>query len=369
MNEKLGNLQAHRGIAALMVVLFHAAIIESQLELADYPLMPFRWLGSGGVELFFTLSGFIIMYVHRDWFGKPAQVPMFLVRRMWRIYPAYWAAFALCLAWYYFHAGSSPFAADRLESFGRALVLLPQGKPHPWVPQAWTLVHELAFYGTFAVLLLVPRRIAGLALGVWFVFVLARNYTGMDPVSNRFTKLWAGPCVIEFLLGAAVGGFLRPQWGRYASLMLIVAGVWFASAVAVMYEPLYWQKIPMESRAILWAVPSALLIASFASADLTKRFGLPRWLQTIGEASYSIYLIHLLTQPMISSAWHDWHLGHRGIKHYLWIAALVSGAIAGGWLLYVCVERPCLNAMKRWLKKDSKRKLESISPSIQRRAA
>ncbi|UVK49326.1 acyltransferase family protein (plasmid) [Mesorhizobium sp. AR07] len=94
------NIQGLRAIAALMVVFSHSF----------WPLVPMRahWspvfvgaIGPAGVDLFFVISGFVV-FLSADRLGKGAEstgmlraLREFVVRRVFRIYPVYWIAFAI----------------------------------------------------------------------------------------------------------------------------------------------------------------------------------------------------------------------------------------------------------------------------------
>src|SRR5580698_4161777 len=87
-----GSLQAGRGIAALMVVLFHTIIFFAGDSWDRYSLhLAFRTAGLAlGVEYFFVLSGAVILLAHRDDIGHIATVPSYLWKRFRRVYPIYW---------------------------------------------------------------------------------------------------------------------------------------------------------------------------------------------------------------------------------------------------------------------------------------
>ena len=84
-------IQAGRGIAAMMVVLFHIGASFAAQKYFHEPLFAqiFRF-GSSGVEFFFVLSGFIIYFAHRKDFSQPQRLGRFLLRRALRLYPTYW---------------------------------------------------------------------------------------------------------------------------------------------------------------------------------------------------------------------------------------------------------------------------------------
>ena len=95
---KLLGIQAARGIAALLVVAYHA---ERALSLPQYvgrmPLDGITGFGHAGVDFFFVLSGFIILTVHGVDLGQPGRFRRYAARRVCRIYPPYWIVTALVL--------------------------------------------------------------------------------------------------------------------------------------------------------------------------------------------------------------------------------------------------------------------------------
>ena len=92
MSAKLCNLHALRGVACLLVFLFHVTAMESKM--GAFPgspfLVPFRYVGHSGVELFFIISGFILTWAHFQDLGDRSALGRYAFKRFWRIYPPYW---------------------------------------------------------------------------------------------------------------------------------------------------------------------------------------------------------------------------------------------------------------------------------------
>src|SRR5579872_2146684 len=94
---RLTSIEAGRGIAASLVVLYHAARHIDE----NYGLPWLRALfqfGHAGVDFFFVISGFIILFVHYDDLGQPGRLGRYVERRFTRLMPTYWVALALTLA-------------------------------------------------------------------------------------------------------------------------------------------------------------------------------------------------------------------------------------------------------------------------------
>ncbi len=105
-NGKLTLIQTGRGVAACLVVLFHATgLVESPLYWNHSVLGGAFHFGFSGVEFFFVLSGFIIYWAHARDLGRPEQLRKYAWRRFTRIYPTYWVVLALVTPVFLFWKG------------------------------------------------------------------------------------------------------------------------------------------------------------------------------------------------------------------------------------------------------------------------
>jgi peptidoglycan/LPS O-acetylase OafA/YrhL len=338
MRPSLANLQALRGAACLLVVLYHVG----GWELLTWPrvhwLYPLRWAGFAGVDLFFALSGFILTWAHADAVGRPGRLPGYLLRRAWRIGPPFWAAMLLGI-------GLTTLAGGEVPAVGWAAWLLLPGEPNPLVPVAWSLGYELVFYLAFGGLLLLPRRTAVAAGGGWAAAVIAGGVTGSSP-TGRWEAVALGPFVLEFLGGAAAAVLVRGGMVGRPRSWLLLAGAWAAGGLLVAGGPgpddlpaAVWRRV------LVFGPPAVLAVYALAAGDRTGTLALSRRLRPLGDASYSIYLLHV----PIGSVVFDLTLGmhHRQVPHLLWLAGMIGAGVGGGWLMYRLVERPLLGLAKR----------------------
>jgi len=88
--SKIQNIQALRGIAVIAVVFSHLVIIEKKYGGSETILPEFLLFGKFGVDLFFVISGFIMVTITRSKFQIPREALKFFYRRVARIYPLYW---------------------------------------------------------------------------------------------------------------------------------------------------------------------------------------------------------------------------------------------------------------------------------------
>ena len=345
MKAHFHNLQALRGVACLLVVLYHVVGFESKFGLETPLLREVRWFGFAGVDLFFVLSGFLITTTTCRDLGRPAAVPGYLFRRAWRIFPAYWAAMAVATAFggvvFGWPVGSPGWAAG----WPRWLTLTPTAAPNPVIGQAWTLTYEVMFYAAFGLLLVLPPRAAAAALGGWAVVVaVAAARAGLPGAAD--TDQVVSPFVLEFLGGCAVAG-LDARGVRRGGRVALVGGLVYAAAgvglarglVAMPYD---LAMAHTHLRVLVFGPPAMLIV--YGLVALEGRCRVPGWLRRVGDGSYSLYLLH--TTVILAAAVAGMWFPHTRLTHTLWVAATFAAAVALGLLFHRWVERPLLNLAK-----------------------
>lgn len=318
--ETLDNVQALRGVAVLLVVFFHLHGLESTFVEGVRLLPDLCRAGRGGVDLFFVISGLVMVVSTRGRSGRPGEPGRFLLRRGLRIYPLYWFYSILSLSVFLLPAGSVTAAwneVDLLPSF----LLWPQEKP-PLLGVGWTLWHELYFYAVFALLLIGGQ--AGLARRIilWAGLVVAGGgayWRWLDPPAVSLLRIATDPMTLEFAAGALIGWRLVQGGGRRWGWPVLLGGVALWAGAAVFLPEGLTGSVPDRwQRVFLLGVPAALLVYGAAALEADRSWLLPRWLVWTGQASYSIYLSHTLVLAV----------GRR-----LWFAVAERGHLAaGGWL-------------------------------------
>jgi exopolysaccharide production protein ExoZ len=339
----LQSLQAFRGLAALAVLLSHlTALFHSKLGI-DLDCQ--RWLrpGSLGADFFFVLSGFIIFYTHRSDIGLPTSARKFITRRLTRLYPVFLSVCAIRLM-YVWMAG----APDDCFSPGRiaaSLLMLPQSGP-PLLDVAWTLSYELLFYMMFLFLILCGARMWLLFYG-HAAFVLAANAPGMPhwefPASFAFS-----PYFLEFYAGCLACHLMaRRTWSNRAALLLaglaliLFGWLWLTDVISGL------PRMTSFRSALFWGTAFSLVTLGAAGLGSTLNDWVPRAFRFLGDASYSVYLVHGAALNLAMAA-----LKHplAGREHLAGFAAVVAGAgaLAAGCGYYIVVEKPLLRLCRRW---------------------
>lgn len=341
--DTLGSIQLLRGLAALAVAVAHLHAVENRLA-GEQLLGPWALAGFGGVDLFFVISGFVMVWTTRAAQGQARAVPGFVFARLSRIYPLWWLVCgALVAVWMvrpeWVYASHHTAAPDIV----RSMLLLP-AQTLPLHAVGWTLIHELWFYLVFAVLLLAPPRWLPVLLGLWAGAVAVAALLLPTPVSPVLA-LVRHPLTLEFILGAAVG-LLASRGVWPAPRLLIQAGViWMVLAALAarteagsLFAQEWW-------RVFAFGLPSALLVWGLAGAELAG-WRAPRFGVRLGDWSYALYLVHVpvfaalgrLAAPVSNAGPLD--------SLVLLPAALVA-AVAAAAILHIGFERPVLKAAAR----------------------
>ncbi len=286
----LQSLQILRAIAALMVLISHLG--QSEMRFLADPIMP-AWLVAGvsGVDLFFVISGFVMVYVTRPL--PPANATAiggFLFARVTRIYPIYWVFTAAMIAGYAMLPGLSRGAED--FDLLATLFLLPSDT-QPVLVVAWTLIHEMYFYLGFALLLLAPARwLPGLLLA-WLAGVAIAHSAGLSSLSPALAIL-VHPLTAEFILGCAIGLLVVSGRRKFALPALALGVTWWIVATAVLSFTDSLTQVPMGwDRVLAWGVPAGLIAYGALGLELDHGVKGPKSLERVGDWSYALYLCHL----------------------------------------------------------------------------
>jgi peptidoglycan/LPS O-acetylase OafA/YrhL len=153
----------------------------------------------------------------------------------------------------------------------------------------------------------------------------------------------SGPIMLEFGMGMILGAvYLRgglKSLNKPVSILLIAAGfiVILASSPGDLTRP------------ILFGLPALGIVTGALSLEAHGLVGLHKGLLRVGDASYSIYLVHIFPIAVLRWAWSRAHLGHSIPSYVLFVLASMAIAIACGLTSYLAVEKPSLGYLRRWI--------------------
>ncbi len=327
--RQLAGIEALRGLAAVAVVAYHASRHVDK-ALGAPGLAALFQPGQAGVDMFFVLSGFIILHVHRRDIGRPGRLRHYLGRRFTRVLPLYWVAL---LATIIMGLAASPV----LPGGGRLLlsVLLLPSYPAPLLGVAWTLQFEMLFYASFALLIL-SSRLGVLVLGCWLLCI-GGTLCGADlsVLPPQFTGIYG----IEFFLGMGTAQLLHT--GMVARPAVIAGAGAALFALAMVFGVRGAGEFGVAAR-FLFGLPAAMIVLGTAALDQAGAVVVPRWARVPGSASYSIYLFQFI---FIGAVWQV--ARHAGLGHWTLFLLLGLAAVAGGVGASRLVERPLMG----WLRK------------------
>lgn len=311
-DARLGNLQALRALAALAVVLFHVVETSGHQQRPVQGLAPLWGWGAWGVDLFFVLSGFVMVYTQQR---RPRTAARFMADRLWRIVPLYWLLTLTVLSLQalrpgLFH-GALADGRQVLASLGFVSGAWLGRPPVLWL--GWTLEWEMAFYALFTLGLWLPWR-SGPALCV------SLGLAGL-------VALGADALGLEFLLGMGLAAVHRrlPERRPWAPWLL---GLGTLGLLASLGQP------APALRLWHWGLPCALLVMGALGTRQTH------WMpaQRLGDASYSIYLIQALSIPALYRLLRLW----PGLDADLAALGVIAGTVVAGLACHRLLERPLL---------------------------
>jgi len=334
------SLDLWRGVAALLVVIFHAFASYTEASYSDYhPVVGACWLvgGSGwlGVHIFFVVSGYCIAAAVDAGFSRKRSVVSFLRDRVLRIYPTYWMALVFLVAVGAVTApfiGKSPASAlpQSWASFVPDIFMVqPFFTNQFFLLVSWSLAYEVFFYVLCALgmRLLLAGWPGALVLGVGFCLSLLGLFL---PTGSFPFDLWP-----EFFLGVLSYTFLRSQQSRntHAALLTAMMGL-VLIGIGVATKNSY--PLTMFATASVTALGLALLHRFDGVMSELK------WLKPVaylGVISYSLYLVHLIVVSKVMN------LSKRVVSiDSLWVMPVVLlatvAAIVTGVLFYRFVEAP-----------------------------
>lgn len=335
----LSTLQAGRACAALAVAAFHLSLMMGVERYGGVQV--FRdWTSRGdlGVEFFFVLSGFVILMAHYDDIGQPHKVTTYVWKRAIRVYPIYLIYTLVFTALVLLGIGNNTPLPQTASGWLSALTLIRFTVEPPPIGPAWTLFHEVAFYALFTGLIL-GKRIGAAVLVLWLAVCLWTYHPPQEdttPFAVYFSSF-----SFHFCLGMLA--YLVFRRSRDAWPMAMAVG---GCGVAILGVATVMAKDAGHVPLLAWSAGFAGLLVLLTSMEARYGIKAPRWLRYIGDASYSIYLLHIALMGLLLKL-----LALAGITQRLpgelVFAIVIAGATILGCLAYALIEAPLLRALRK----------------------
>jgi peptidoglycan/LPS O-acetylase OafA/YrhL len=334
-----------RGIAIIMVMGFHFHAVHTGnylIQIIEYPLKSF---GREGVNLFFTLSGFLVGGLLLRQYAETGQVDArrFIIRRIFRIWPAYYV-----LIVFHVLAGRHPWNTFLFQNLTHLQNYLGTS-----ITQTWSLAVEEHFYLVLPALLLVFARwrlgawtIVSVLTGICAVVLTARCFAvagGNLDGAFAYTQYRIDSLLVGVILSAIY--WMKPgvyhqlakrKWLLIFSVVLLCAWLAFATKNLALDE-----SIGYTIQALGFA---ALIVLVLEYSGSLRKSWIYRGVAWIGLYSYGIYLWHSLAlapgDMLIRKAT---ALGFA--PSLIWVVALTAQfaiAIAIGYVTTRAIEYPFL---------------------------
>lgn len=278
-------VQGLRAVAALSVAFLHICYAALSLNPQNrglgfiYKALPWNV----GVDIFFVISGFVIVTASTRFFATPGGAWMFLRRRLLRIVPLYWLMTSLFLL----SLAASPHSIHG-DIGGPAYIIAsylfipfarPDGVVQPALGLGWTLNYEMFFYAVFTAFLFLPKIRAVITASLCLLAFTLLGAAGWWHATILTT--WSSPIILEFCTGMFIA--LLPgklPLSQFARLGLI------ALALALLIIQPAWPDLAAHG------IPAAMLVAAAALGPPARNRPVITTALLLGDASYALYLVH-----------------------------------------------------------------------------
>jgi exopolysaccharide production protein ExoZ len=337
-------IQYLRALAALMVVWVHSLyMIPGVAEQFNAPNF-----GGAGVDLFFVISGFIMVVTTAE---KGVTPVGFFLRRIVRVVPLYWLATLAMIA-----GAASGHSFKDLGyppvAIAKSLLFVPYtaigghpGDEWPILAQGWTLNFEMFFYALFALSLAAPRRLRlpGLAVTLGSLVVIGRLF---GPFGNPLAAVYTSPLLLEFAAGMILAHlWLRNgsrDWSRW-SLLFVVFGF---CAIGLRDSRLITQHSAFITMGAAFIIVAGCLhpkIFAIQNGPLLE----------LGNASYAIYLIHQFVLEALVWSWLRLFPLVTRASSVLFVTSALLLCAAVGWSCYQFIERPLTSRLREFVQRSA----------------
>jgi len=335
--QPLTNIQALRACAALAVLCYHTFDKLQQMMPGSAGWLAFMQLvGPLGVDMFFVISGFLMVYTTWDAPATAAQARRFLLRRWIRVVPIYWLATSAMVLLLLLAPGAFRELQWQPLQILASYFFVPfrnaMGNTSPLVGVGWTLNFEMYFYLLFAVAMLFPRRIAMLNLALVSLVTLG---AWLHP-QHALLEMMTSPLLLEFSVGSLAAVLLI----RFAESIPFFA--LFAGLLLLGY--LQMDDAGSIGTALLKGVAMAAILLAVVAAEQRSQLRVPKAWQALGDSSYSLYLSHVFLLGALARVWLRLVGAQHATLFCLAIFALVP-LIAHG--IYRAVELPITRRLQR----------------------
>jgi exopolysaccharide production protein ExoZ len=346
---KLPNIQILRAIAALAVVFYHDGIETTNIcNSIGTPCNYDFWVGAFGVPLFFIISGFIMVMTSWNSFGQPGAPFSFIKRRITRIVPLYWLITTIAVIGIIISPAMLNVPVLDPLYISASYLFWPvtriNGLVRPIANLGWTLNLEMMFYAVFTVALFFTR-VRGLILTISLLAGMSMlQTTGLfgktGTLHSTPLNFWADPIILNFIVGMMIAVFYR-KGTRITSvetwllMATSVVGILIVGNLSGFLDALPEDNI--INRVVAMIPMLCLVVAATMGPQLDASKAIWRAGLLVGDASYSLYLIHPFILRPLGKIWAKF-IG-SGLPVWTFTIIGVFAALGAGLILYTIVEK------------------------------
>ncbi len=357
LSAKLLPIEALRALAAIMVVITHVLheikeILARQSVAFNEKMFP----GDAGVDIFFVISGFIMVYVSRRSFGDARQAWPFIKRRIARIVPLYWILTLMMLAAVVLLPGRVDNETHDVWHWISSFLFFPYERAtdeavRPLLGVGWTLQYEMFFYLLFAGFMALPFHRACWSLVGLLTLIVTLGWL-FEPESVPLV-FWSNVIILEFgigiLLGLAYQTDLRlPTWVFWPMIGFGLVLLGLAPPFTEAYEP---------QRVWYYGIPAFFLVAAVTMTRGGADRYVPSWFVLLGASSYALYLSHPFAigiATLLSEVLNMTELLEVQLIPVVFAGVIIPFCIAVGVAVHLFIERPIARYLSSRRRNESK---------------
>lgn len=347
-SHKLDSIQALRGVAVLLVIAFHfRQYINNVYPISDLGDRLFG-LGEVGVDIFFVISGFIIVYSSSN--KEKNSFSEFAIKRFFRLYPVY---IAILLMLVFFDSSKDYSATNIIKS----TLLIPNDYNFigPWYGYsinlpAWTLTYEVLFYAVFSIGIFLSHKYRTpicmllMILMVCSAQIYFRGFLQLDPITRDLDDDYiiknltfiSNPIVYDFIYGMVVAELYIRLSDRITNTRLFIVSMvcifWISVALIISG---YNKGAGIER----WGLYSFMLVGSLVMFCKHSEVNFGKYWLIMGEMSYSLYINHMVVKKLSGIYLRDFGIykGNGGMTLFVILFILT---FVMSYITYYLIEKP-----------------------------
>ncbi|WP_187774589.1 acyltransferase family protein [Billgrantia pellis] len=337
-----------RGIMALAVMVYH--FLSWSLGVPDSGTLVGR-LGVYAVSTFYIISGISLYLVYQNTRWSFREIGSYVLKRYFRIAPAFWVATLLMITFYVFK--NSSFVPDWPKYASNFSLTFGFYNPRDYIPGGgWSIGNEMVFYAFFPLLIVATRNawlfLTALALTfliyIWFAFFML---SPRETLAEQWS-LYINPMNQAFLFALGVAlGWLRDTMGSPSKVTAFSCLI--LSTLLFCFYPAEGNQIGIvtSDKRILFTFFCGALCFSVLHLNLNNTFFSPV-LKFFGDISYSLYLLHSVAATyvlqLLLPIMGEFSPFEKAAVLFIFVSPM---SICISYLLYRYIEKPAIRAGKK----------------------